>query len=99
MTTIIHNDWNLKSIYIKTAFLQGENLIHYMYLKPHPEAHCNIDQIWKLNKCVYRLTDASLIWCKWVKSFVYENGGKSLITGLMASCCSCGIITANLSVL
>ena len=50
-----------------------------MYLKPPSEAHCD-NQIWKLNKCVYELTDTSLMWFKRVKKFVDENNGMSSIT-------------------
>ena len=50
-----------------------------MYLKPPPEAHCD-NQIWKLNECVYGLTDTSLMWFKRVKKFVDENNGTSSIT-------------------
>ena len=80
LSTIITNNWNLKSIDIKTAFLQGEFLKRDVYLKPPPEAHCDNNQIWKLNKCVYGLTDASLMWFKRVKKFVDENNGMSSIT-------------------
>ena len=66
-------------MYIKTAFLQGKNLIIDVYIKPPTEAHCNMDQIWKLNKCVFGLIDPSLMWYKRVKKFAYENGGKSSI--------------------
>ena len=41
LSTIIINNWNLKSIDIKTAFLQGEFLKRDVYLKPPPEAHCD----------------------------------------------------------
>ena len=73
-------NWNLKSIVIKTAFLQGEFLKRDVYLKPPPEAHCDNKQIWKLNKCVYGLTDASLMWFKRVKKFIDENDWTSSIT-------------------
>ena len=79
LSTIITNNWNLKSIDIKTAFLQGELLKRDVYLKPPPEVHGD-NQIWKLNKCVYGLTDASLMWFKKVKKFVDENNGTSSIT-------------------
>ena len=37
LTAIISNNWNIKSVDIKTAFLQGENLICGIYLKPPPK--------------------------------------------------------------
>ena len=79
LSTINTINWNLKSMDIKTAFLQGENLIIDVYIKPPTEVHCNMDQIWKSNKCVFGLIDPSLMWYKWVKKFVYENGDKSSI--------------------
>ena len=51
-----------------------------MYLKSPLEAHCDNNQIWKLNKCVYGLTDASLMWFKRVKKFVDENNRTSSTT-------------------
>ena len=45
LSTIITNKWNLKSIDIKTTFLQGEFLKRDAYLKLPPEAHCDNNQI------------------------------------------------------
>ena len=56
------NDWCLKSIDIKTAFLQGNLLNRDVFIQPLPEAKCAQTCIWKLNKCVYGLCDASLKW-------------------------------------
>ena len=80
LSSIITNNWNLKSIDIKTEFLQGEFLKQDVYLKSPPDAHCDNNQIWKLNKCVYGLTDASLMWFKRVKKFVDENNRTSSTT-------------------
>ena len=79
-STIITSNWNLKSIDIKTAFLKGDFLKQDVYLKSPPEPHCDNNQIWKLTKCVYGLTDDSLMWFKRVKKFVNENNGMSSIT-------------------
>ena len=49
------NKWPIISIDVKTTFLQGKNLER----KPK-EAHTN--KIWKLNKSVYGLADASQYW-------------------------------------
>ena len=45
LSTIITNNLNLKTIDIKTAFLQGEFLKRDVYLKPPPEAHCDNNHI------------------------------------------------------
>ena len=55
LSNIITNTWNLKSRDGKIAFPQGEFLKWDVCLKPPPEAHCDNNQIWKLNKCMYGL--------------------------------------------
>ena len=91
LSTIITNNWNLKSIDIKTAFLQGKFLKRDAYLKPPLEAHCD-NQIWKLNNCMYRLTEASLMQFKTVKKLMKIMEGHQLRTQHYL----CGIITINL---
>nr|CAB3262901.1 uncharacterized protein LOC100184952 [Phallusia mammillata] len=68
--------WELKSIDIKTAFLQGETLDRNIYVKPPREANCSKDVIWKLEKCVYGLVDASKSWYRRVKQFMLDHGAK-----------------------
>ena len=48
LATIASNKWDLKSIDIKRAFLQGHQLTREVYLRPPPEAQTN--KLWKLNK-------------------------------------------------
>ena len=48
--------WQLNSIDIKSAFLQGHELDREVYLRPPKEM--GTDKIWKLKKCVYGLADA-----------------------------------------
>ena len=50
--------WKIRSVEIKTAFLQGERLGRRVYLKPPVEATSK-GKLWKLNKYVYGLCDAS----------------------------------------
>ena len=52
--------WIIHSLDIKSAFLQGSLLKREVYIKPPAEA--NTKKLWKLNKCVYGLTDASRMW-------------------------------------
>ncbi|KAK4311282.1 hypothetical protein Pmani_017216 [Petrolisthes manimaculis] len=67
-------NWKCNSIDIKAAFLQGENFQRDVYLKPPPEAE-NIDKVlWKLNKCVYGLNDASRVWYFTVRTFLLKLG-------------------------
>ena len=74
--------WDLRIIDIKTAFLQGnENLLNRdIFVIPPKEANCNDDVIWKMNKAVYGLVDASKKWYDSVKCFMLENGGTQSTT-------------------
>nr|XP_039255142.1 uncharacterized protein LOC120332004 [Styela clava] len=71
--------WQLKCIDIKTAFLQGEELKRNVYLMPPKETNCKEGIIWKLRKCVYGLTNASLKWYDRVRNFMLENGCKTTL--------------------
>ncbi|XP_057305375.1 uncharacterized protein LOC130642303 [Hydractinia symbiolongicarpus] len=62
----------MKSIDIKTVFLQGEFIDRDVFLYPPPEAHCAEGYVWKLRKCVYGLSDASLKW--------YQRGKNTILT-------------------
>ena len=66
--------WKLSTIDIKTAFLRGEKIERDIYLVPPKEA--NTDKVWKLRKCVYGLSDASLKWYNRVKMFMVKEGLK-----------------------
>ena len=66
--------WKVNSIDIKTAFLQGDVLDRDVFIKPPIEANCK-GYLWKLNKAVYGLTDASLRWYARVKDFMCSVGG------------------------
>ena len=60
LSIIASMSWKLNSIDVKTAFLQGNSLQREVLVKPPKEA--NTDCLWKLNKCVYGLADASRYW-------------------------------------
>ena len=47
-----------------------------VYLNPPVEAQCDKSILWKLNKCIYGLSDASLQWYHLVKKFILSCGGK-----------------------
>ena len=61
---------------IKTAFLQGDSLKREIFVKQLPEAQCDFSILWKLNKCVYGLTDASLMWYNRIIKFVTKCNSK-----------------------
>lgn len=73
MAIICQNKWQLNSMDIKAAFLQGQELTRDIYIRPPTEAQSK-DIIWKLKKCVYGLTDASLFWYKRVKDTMEQLG-------------------------
>ena len=56
LSLIASMGWSLKSLDIKSAFLQGETIDRTIYIKPPPEA--GSDKLWRLNKCIYSLADA-----------------------------------------
>ncbi len=53
--------WQCRTIDVKAAFLQGKNIDREVYLKPPKESDAD-GKLWKLNKCVYGLNDASRTW-------------------------------------
>ncbi|XP_048012163.1 uncharacterized protein LOC125245541 isoform X2 [Megalobrama amblycephala] len=75
VAVICQRQWKLHSMDIKSAFLQGIELLRNIYIRPPPEAVCE-GKLWKLKKCVYGLADASLYWYNRVKEIVLKPGGK-----------------------
>ena len=59
-TVAATNQWKVCSLDIKAAFLQGRQLQREVYVKPPPEFGTGI--LWKLNKAMYGLNDASREW-------------------------------------
>ena len=59
-TIIFSNHWEVNSLDIQSAFLQGKSITRDIYLIPPEEA--DTEKLWKLKKCVYGLTDASRHW-------------------------------------
>lgn len=53
--------WQLNSIDIKCAFLQGKKLERDIHLRPPKEVRVK-GIVWKLNQCVYGLKEASRYW-------------------------------------
>ena len=75
LTLTVQNNWSIQAIDIKTAFLQGEHIDRDIFVVPPPEANCSKGYIWKLSKCIYGLSDASLKLYSIVKAFVSSNSG------------------------
>ena len=56
----VMNKWQVHSIDVKSAFLQGFPIERTIHILPPPEA--DTSKLWKLNKTVYGLCDASRSW-------------------------------------
>ena len=69
-------DWILKALDVKAAFLQGAEFVRKVYILPPKEAQVGTDRIWKLLKCVYGLSDASLTWYNTLKALFLDLKGK-----------------------
>ena len=75
LAVIAEKEWQPHSIDVKTAFLQGDTMEREVYLKPPKEAG-RYGKVWRLNKCVYGLSDASLKWYHRVRKFFLQTKGK-----------------------
>ena len=64
-TTAGSNGWEVHTIDIKAAYLQGGKITRVVLLKPPPEY--DEGKLWQLNKCVYGLCDAARAWYLRVK--------------------------------
>ena len=67
------NGWDISSLDISSAFLQGKKLDRIVYLIP-PKEYGTKNVLWKLNKCVYGLSDAARMWYDVVKETVQSAG-------------------------
>ena len=64
-------NWQLKSLDIASAFLQGKPIDREVYLIPPKECKRK-SVLWKLKKCVYGLSDAARQWYEMVKQTILE---------------------------
>ena len=60
LTIIVSHKWKIKSLDMKSAFLQGQPIKREMFLKPPKEA--GTDKLQKLLITVYGLCDAPRAW-------------------------------------
>ena len=70
--------WKVKALDIRSAFLQGETLDRDVYLRPPVEAGLH-GKVWKLQKALYGLGDASRKWYLKVKNILLRLGVKMSI--------------------
>lgn len=61
LAIIASNKWDVNSMDIQAAYLQGEPVDREVLLKPPPEAE-NPNMLWKLKKSVYGLGDGGRMW-------------------------------------
>ena len=71
---ITSKKWPINAIDVKGAFLQGKDLERRLIVRPPKEAQT--DKIWKLNKCVYGLGDASQYWYLKVREELCKLGAR-----------------------
>eukprot|EP00794_Sanderia_malayensis_P012459 gene12459-13747_t len=72
LAIMARKEWECKVLDVKTAFLQGNELKRDIYLKPPKEARAQ--GMWKLNKAVYGLNEASRYWYERVKDVLINAG-------------------------
>ena len=71
-TMIATKGWICNTMDVETAFLQGKQLAQDIFLIPPKEA--NTTNIWKLNKSVYSLNEASKYWYDTADHELIETG-------------------------
>ena len=67
LSVIASNNWVCSALDVKCAFLQGRPIERDVYIKPPKEAGLPPNKLWKLNKNLYGLSDASRSWYVSVK--------------------------------
>ena len=67
--------WELNTLDISAAFLQGNEIEREVYLQP-PRDVCPQGYVWKLKRCIYGLTDAPRAWYNTVKETLCTLGAK-----------------------
>ena len=74
LSVIKREGWKVRSIDVKTAYLQGENIERTIVVKPPREL--KTEKLWMLRKAVYGLKDAPRVWYETVVRVVTEMGGR-----------------------
>lgn len=64
--------WQLKSIDVKCAFLQGNEIDRKIYV--HPPKEAGTDKVWRLQKTIYGLRDASRAWYIRIRDVLLQLG-------------------------
>ena len=69
-----NQQWELSTIDIKAAFLQGNKIERNVYVIPPKEANVQQGYLWRLRKTVYGLNDAARAWFISVKGLLISLG-------------------------
>ena len=72
MTLASVNNWDVQSMDIKSAYLQGQPISREVFIRPPSEY--DEGKLWKLKKTVYGLCDAARAWYSTVKSELLSLG-------------------------
>ena len=75
LAIISSKEWDVNSLDIKSAFLQGKDLEREIYVKPPKEANAE-GKLWKLSRCVYGIDDSSRYWYFRLKEELIKLGCK-----------------------
>lgn len=75
LTIISMNQWCLKAMDVKAAFLQGDEINRDVFLIPPPEAET--EKLWKLCKTVYGLNDAARAWYLSLRHLLESLGARA----------------------
>ena len=67
--------WELLSLDITSAFLQGNNAEREVFVRP-PSDIMEEGKIWKLQRCIYGLNDTPREWHSWAKQELLKLGGR-----------------------
>ena len=74
MALIVTKCWKINSLGIKAALLQGKGITRDLLIKPPKEV--NTTKLWRLNKTVYGLNDASRTWYLRVRDEFIATGAR-----------------------
>ena len=77
LTIMAMKRWKVKTLDVKTAYLQGESIDRELFVKPPKEANTN--GLWKLKKTIYGLKDAAKAWHETVNAVMEKLGGERSI--------------------
>ena len=77
LATAANQGWDIRTIDISAAFLQGREMERVVYVRPRPEFK-KAGVIWKLKKGLYGLMEAARLWYEELKKELEKNDGKEL---------------------